>query len=336
VSEELVHVPSDIEQEIKTVTIIVYEPDRDTNDLLKLKLELSGFTKILPFRDFEKLSDFIEKGTGECLYVIDSDFSDKEWMQTVRRIGRDSELPVIMVTALSSMDDIMRLMKSGASDVLVKPFDMEIFLLKVEKVLTEYIYDRNLSETYKRNERLFLNILQVMARVIETRFPYVQFHSENVARYARLIGSRAGLSVNRIRLLGISGVLHDLGKIGIREDILNKPGKLTEEEYAMVKKHPLIATEVLTPITEMNIVLRDVRHHHERYDGNGYPDRIGGEDIPVGARILHIAEAYDTMLGERVYKEPYPKEYAVQELLDNKGGQFDPDLVAIFVDYLEK
>jgi putative two-component system response regulator len=244
--------------------------------------------------------------------------------------------PVIVISALASTDEIARILSLGAADVLVKPFDMEIFILKVEKVLTEFYFDRNLSETYERNEKLFLNILQVMARVIEARFPYVQFHSQNVGRFARLLGTMSGLPPDRVRLVGIAGVLHDLGKIGVREDILNKPGKLTDEEYEIIKTHPIIASEVLNPISEMNIVLLDVRHHHERYDGAGYPDKLKGENIPVGARILHVAEAYETMIGERVYKEPYSKERAVQELLDCSGTQFDPDLVSIFVEYLNK
>lgn len=328
----------DIENKIKNIDIVIFEEDKDTNDLLKLKLELSGFKKVISFTDSNDLLKFVEKGKlpETCLFILDIVFTSKDEFATYKKILTERKCPFIIISAIPSSKEIVKVLGMGASDVIVKPFDMGVFLLKIEKVLTEYLYDRNLSATYKRNQRLFLNVLQVMARVTEVRFPFIQFHSENVARYSRLLGSMVGLTSDRIRLLSIAGILHDLGKIGVTEEILNKPGKLTEEEYEIVKQHPVIASEVLHPISEMNIVLMDVRHHHEWFDGNGYPDRISGESIPVGARILHIAEAYDTMIGQRVYKEAYPKERAIGELLDNSGGQFDSDLVSVFVEYLKK
>ncbi len=326
----------DVERKIKEMTVALLEPDKDTNNLLTLKLELSGYQHVISFESAEELLNYVSKGVDDCLFIIDLLYSDENWPEVKEKVFQDHGCPAIVITSIPSQDEIGEMLTIGASDVIVKPFDMEIFILKVEKVLTEYYYDKNLTANYGRNERLFLNVLQVMARVTEARFPFVQFHSENVARYARILGKLAGLPKPKVRLIGVAGVLHDLGKIGVREEVLNKPGALTDEEYEMVKKHPLIASEVLNPISEMNIVLLDVRHHHEWYDGTGYPDGFSGEDIPVGGRILHIAEAYDTMVGQRVYKDAFPKEDAVRELLDCAGTQFDPDLAKLFVNYLEK
>ena len=325
-----------LDEKIKNTNVVILEPDYDTRNLFSLKLKMTGFHKVIAFSDPDEVIDYINSGPRTSLFVIDVFNSDDVWFSSVQNAIRRSGFPVVLITAIRGIQELTRILASEAWDVIVKPFEMDIFILKIEKVLTSYFYNMNLTATYERNERLSLNILQVMARVIEVRFPFVQFHSENVARYARLMATMAGLSTDRIRLIGIAGVLHDLGKIGVREEILNKPGSLTEEEYEIVKMHPIVASEVLTPISEMNIVLLDVRHHHEWFDGTGYPDGIKGEDIPVGARILHIAEAYDTMIGERVYKPAYPKENAISELIEKSNTQFDADIAKLFIDYLQK
>ena len=172
-----------------------------------------------------------------------------------------------------------------------------------------------------------------MAKTLEAKDPYSSFHSLNVSSYARELARVAGFSQKDVSLIGIAGMLHDIGKIGIQESILQKEGPLTDEEYQRIKKHPMIAAVILEPVDELSSIIDTVKHHHEWYNGKGYPAGLKGEDIPLGARIMAIADSYDAMTTSRPYRHtPVTEENAISELRKGSGTQFDPGLVDLFID----
>ncbi|MBU1153243.1 HD domain-containing protein [bacterium] len=209
-------------------------------------------------------------------------------------------------------------------------FNKMVAVLKKTKTTLEKNTQR-LKEKNIELQQLIINIIQGLFKIIETKDSYIKIHSMNVAKYATVIAKEIAFSENEVELIRIAGYMHDLGKIGIKGSILRKPGKLTTKEYEDIKKHPLISADVLGPIKEFNSIISSVRHHHERFDGSGYPSGLKGKGIPIGARVLAIADAFDDMTSERTYHAALSKERAVKELLVNKETQFDPELVNIFV-----
>jgi len=181
-----------------------------------------------------------------------------------------------------------------------------------------------------RIQRLFVNILTVMVKILESKDPYTRFHSHSVTKWSRMIGRRKGLCDEDIDRLGVAALLHDFGKIGIPENILCKATRLTSEEFEIMKKHPTIARNLLSSIELLSDVLSAITHHHERWDGRGYPDGLKGEQTPLWGRIISLADSYDTMMSRRTYKEPYSQERIRQELDNGRGTQFDPELVDLF------
>ncbi len=183
-------------------------------------------------------------------------------------------------------------------------------------------------------EELFIGTLRAFSKIIDAKSPWTRGHSERVTKYAILIGRELGLSRDQLRRLEVAALLHDIGKIGIPESILDKPGKLTKEEYEIVKRHPEIGAEILSSIRQFEEVVPAIRHHHERYDGRGYPDGLKGEEIPVMARIIAVADAFDAMLSKRPYRDALSLNSAVKELQRNKGSQFDPQIVDILLNII--
>ncbi|MBI5026932.1 MAG: HD-GYP domain-containing protein, partial [Nitrospirae bacterium] len=165
--------------------------------------------------------------------------------------------------------------------------------------------------------------------------PWTRGHSERVTEYALKIGRALGLSDGEMEKLRIAGLLHDIGKIGTYDGVLDKPGQLTDEEYEVVKRHPGKGADVLSPISQLGDIIPWIRGHHERYDGKGYPDGLKGEEIPLQARILSVADAYDSMTAERPYRKTPGREKAIEELKRYSGIQFDPEVVDIFLKVLE-
>ncbi|MFI5295893.1 MAG: HD domain-containing phosphohydrolase [Thermodesulfovibrionales bacterium] len=189
---------------------------------------------------------------------------------------------------------------------------------------------------YEDLQQLLVGTITSLAAAIDAKSPWTNGHSERVTQYAVEIGKELGLKDHDLEMLRLSALLHDVGKIGTYDIVLDKPGKLTEEEFALVKKHPKKGAEILAPIKQLIDVIPGVLHHHERYDGKGYPDGLKEEDIPLQARILCVADSFDAMTADRPYRTASGKDYAISEVKRWSGTQFDPNVVAVFLRVLDK
>lgn len=183
---------------------------------------------------------------------------------------------------------------------------------------------------------LSLNLLKSLAMAIDARDNYTRMHSMRVTRYTVMIGVHMGLKQDDIEILHRGSLLHDIGKIGIRDDILLKPGELTEKEFKTFRKHPEIGARILGPEGPLRPIVPLVLHHHERYDGRGYPHGLKGMDIPGGARIIAVADAFEAMTADRPYRRALSAEKAVKEIRQNSGSQFDPVIVEAFMEVLKE
>ncbi len=184
---------------------------------------------------------------------------------------------------------------------------------------------------YHDLQDLFLGSLRALSSSIDAKDPYTFGHSERVAQICRHIAGQFDLDDQQMNIVYLSGLLHDVGKIGIDEAILRKPSRLTDEEFAHIRKHSQIGADILKPIKRMEQVSHAVLCHHERYDGYGYPNRLAGKDIPLPGRIIMIADAFDVMTGERTYSKALPLQSALAEIRRCSGTQFDPELVDAFL-----
>jgi len=186
------------------------------------------------------------------------------------------------------------------------------------------------SRMYENLQDAFVGTIRSLAETIDAKDTYTRGHSERVSLYAEAIARGLGLQGEKLQTIRYAGYLHDVGKIGIPDAILSKPGKLTMEEFNIIKKHPVLSEKILTPVNFPFPVQSIVRHHHERFDGNGYPDGLSGEENPLGARILFVADAYEAMTSDRPYRKALSTQMALGELERNTGSQFDPRVVEVF------
>jgi response regulator RpfG family c-di-GMP phosphodiesterase len=258
--------------------------------------------------------------------------------------ARWPDVAVVMITAVADVDVAVSCLAIGAMDYLTKPFHLEEVRARVgqalEKrrlVLENRDYQESLQEKVaaqaRRLEELFLASIQSLAEALEVKDPYTRGHSIRVSEYCVVIARELGLDVEMQRQLGLGGHVHDIGKIGVREEVLNKPGKLTDAEYEHIMSHPVVGWRILAPLlSEMPAALNIVRSHHERYDGRGVPDRLAGAQIPLEARIAAAADAFDAMTSDRPYRpDGLSVGEAVREIVRCSGSQFDPIVVAALV-----
>ncbi len=189
---------------------------------------------------------------------------------------------------------------------------------------------------HQTGERNYIQTISALAGAVDAKDPYTNNHSRNVTAYVLAMADYLGLPDDEREELRHAALLHDIGKIGVPEAILNKPGSLTEEEYGIICTHPDIGCRILSPVTALAEIPTTVRHHHERFDGRGYPDKLAGEAIPYHARILAVADVLDAMTTDRIYRPAPGLEYAISELRSNAGSQFDPSLAYAFIDVLSQ
>ena len=195
--------------------------------------------------------------------------------------------------------------------------------------------NEELLESNKKLENSYMESIEILRYTVEAKDQYTRGHSERVSDYSVLIGEKLGLSESDIHTLKIGGLFHDIGKIGVPDAVLSKPGKLTNEEYEEIKKHPTIGAQILSNATIFDDIIPIVKYHHERYDGRGYPEQLAGEDIPYLARIAALADTYDAMRSKRPYRDALPIDIVKEEFRKNIGTQFDPDIAALFLDMIK-
>jgi HD-GYP domain-containing protein (c-di-GMP phosphodiesterase class II) len=244
-----------------------------------------------------------------------------------------------MITAVADVEVAVSCLAIGAMDYLTKPFHLEEVRARVgqalEKrrlVLENRDYQERLQEKVavqaSRLEELFLASLQSLAEALEVKDPYTRGHSVRVSHYSSVIAKEMGLGGELLRRIELGGHVHDIGKIGVREDVLNKPGKLTSDEYQHIMTHPMVGWKILAPLLgDMPEALNIVRSHHERFDGRGIPDRLAGTNIPLESRISAAADSFDAMTSDRPYRPGLSMEEALTEIVRCSGTQFDPRVV---------
>ena len=258
-----------------------------------------------------------------------------EVMQRIHENETYKEVPIILLTADNDRETEVRGFKEGALDFIAKPFIAEVMQQRVSRILElnrlqknlrqEVVIQTRMAEERRRKvELLSVEVMQALAGAIDAKDNYTNGHSVRVATYASEIAKRCGKSESEQKDIYYMGLLHDIGKIGIPDEIINKPASLTEEEYEVIKQHPVIGADILKNITQIPGIVIGARWHHERYDGAGYPDGLVGEEIPEVARIICVADSYDAMSSKRRYRDVLPKDVVRNEIKNGAGKQFDP------------
>ena len=249
-----------------------------------------------------------------------------------------------MITAVADVEVAVSCLAVGAMDYLTKPFHLEEVRARVAQamenrrlVLENRDFQASLQEKVavqaRRLEELFMASIQSLAEVLELKDPYTRGHSVRVSDYSAVIAHELGIGGEMLRQIELGGHVHDIGKIGVREEVLNKPGKLTDAEYEHIMTHPVVGWRILAPLLrETPVALNIVRSHHERFDGLGVPDRLAGAAIPLEARIAAAADAFDAMTSDRPYRpDGLTVDAAISDLVRCSGTQFDPDVIAALV-----
>jgi putative two-component system response regulator len=261
------------------------------------------------------------------LILLDVMMPKMDGYETCRRLKSDERtilIPVVMVTALTAIEERIKGIEAGADDFLSKPYNQVELLTRVRSLLK---LKRHTDELENAETVLF-----TLAMSVEAKDPYTNNHCDRLSRYSVALGKRLDLPAEQLKALHRGGILHDLGKVGVPDSILLKPGPLNEVERAVIREHPAIGERICAPLKSLRLVLPIIRHHHERWDGSGYPDGLAGDAIPLTARILQCVDIYDALRTARPYKPALSEEKTFSILREETArGWWDPNTVETFI-----
>lgn len=257
------------------------------------------------------------------------------------------DIPIICLTADDEQESEVRCFELGAIDFIRKPFIAAIMYQRISRILELGRLQKELQKEVEKKtltlnkrsrqlNRLAIQVMKTLAGTIDAKDKYTNGHSLRVAEYSKMIAARMNMSRNEQEDIYYIGLLHDIGKIGIPDEIINKTSRLTDEEYDIIKTHPAIGSEILEKMSELPGIAVGARWHHERYDGKGYPDGLMGENIPYVARIIGVADAYDAMSSMRSYRGVLPQEHIRNEIKRCSGTQFDPNVAEIMLQIIDE
>ncbi len=326
------------ENEISTVLVI------DDDKIIRMAAEniLSPYYKVISCGDGIKGIRKAEE-THPDLILLDIYLADRsgfEILEKLRSNDRTREIPVMFITGDISEETEVKALQCGASDYVRKPFVSEVLLQRSKRVIDLYHFQRGLRQEIgrqtERADRLSLEMMIALSKTVDAKDHYTNGHSGRVAEYAAEIARRMGKSFEEQEKIYEMGLMHDIGKIGVREEIINKTTSLTDEEFEQIKKHTVIGYDILSSITEMPDLSAGARSHHEKYNGTGYPDGLKGKEIPETARIICVADCYDAMTSTRTYSRPKAQADVRQEIERCSGSQFDPEIAAVMLQMIDE
>ena len=328
--------------------ILIVDDEEVICSILARRLTREGYACVTANDGREALRYFYKHPFS--LIISDIKMPEMDGIELLKRVKvTNPSMMVIMVTAFPDIDLAVEAMRLGAYDFIIKPADLDLMTLSVKKALEKKrleeevtAYRRHLErlveertakiqQAYRILKKAHLDSVKVLVEAIDAKDPYTRGHSDRVTRMSLKIAFQFGFAEDRLESLEYGALLHDIGKIGIKDEVLQKPSALSSKEYQYIQEHPLIGVKIVEGLDFFKDKIPVIHHHHEHFDGSGYPDGLVGEAIPLEARIIAVPDAYDAMTSARPHRGMMPLQDVLMELEKCKGTQFDPGVLEIFL-----
>jgi putative two-component system response regulator len=328
--------------------ILIVDDEKIICGVIAQRLTREGYSCVTAQNGKEAFEFFCKKSFS--LVISDIRMPEKDGLELLRLVKAvRPNMKFIIMTAYAEIGVAVEAMHLGANDLLIKPFELELVVFSVKKALEQKkmeeeleSYHKNLKklvaertaklqEAYHTLKKAHFDSVKVLGEAIDAKDPYTRGHSDRVRQMSLQIARSLGFSEERLEILEYGALLHDIGKIGIKDEILQKPGTLNGEEYRTIREHPLIGVKIVEGIEFFKDKIPMIRNHHEQFDGKGYPDGLAGEAIPLEARIIAVPDAFDAMASLRPHQKTRALEDILSEMEQNKGRQFDPGILDIFL-----